>query len=139
MMNILAFEQKDALEQYDVNVFVRINILRFHQPTVAGKHELSRREVGGSCKRNIILAQGQRLIVDLGASLCFVELVSTQGDLLEKTASVKDHIEKGKDQYGTQTFDQHLTELYQKELITMEVAKAAATSPADFERNLQYQ
>ena len=57
----------------------------------------------------------------------------------EKTAHIKDHIEKGRDQYGTQTFDQHLAELYQKELITLETAKAAATSPADFERNLQYQ
>jgi twitching motility protein PilT len=57
----------------------------------------------------------------------------------EKTAHIKDHIEKGRDQYGTQTFDQHLAELYQKELISLETAKAAATSPADFERNLQYQ
>lgn len=57
----------------------------------------------------------------------------------EKTASIKDFIEKGRDQYGMQTFDQHLTELYQKDLVSLETAKAAATSPADFERNLQYQ
>jgi twitching motility protein PilT len=57
----------------------------------------------------------------------------------DKTAQIKDHIEKGRDQYGTQTFDQHLTDLYLSELISMEAAKAAATSPADFQRNLQYQ
>ena len=57
----------------------------------------------------------------------------------EKTAAIKDYIEKGRDQYGMQTFDQHLTELYLAELISLETAKAAATSPADFERNLQYQ
>lgn len=57
----------------------------------------------------------------------------------EKTASIKDYIEKGRDQYGMQTFDQHLTELFLAKLISLETAKAAATSPADFERNLQYQ
>ena len=56
----------------------------------------------------------------------------------EKTANIKDYIEKGREQYGMQTFDQHLTELYQKDLISLEAAKAAATSPADFERNLHY-
>jgi len=41
--------------------------------------------------------------------------------------------------YGMQTFDQCLTELFLKKLIDMETAKGAATSPADFERNLQFQ
>jgi twitching motility protein PilT len=57
----------------------------------------------------------------------------------EKTAAIKDYMEKGREQYGMQTFDQHLTELYLKELVSLETAKSAATSPADFERNLQYQ
>jgi twitching motility protein PilT len=38
-----------------------------------------------------------------------------------------------------QTFDQHLMELYQSGVLTLEVARGAATSPADFERNLQFQ
>ena len=57
----------------------------------------------------------------------------------EKTGEVRDHIAAGRIQYGMQTFDQHLTELYRGGLVTMEVAMAAATSPADFERNLQFQ
>ena len=57
----------------------------------------------------------------------------------EKTDTMKDFIEKGREMYGMQTFDQHLTELYRSEIITMDVAKHAATSPADFERNLQFQ
>ncbi len=57
----------------------------------------------------------------------------------EKTASIKDYLEKGREQYGMQTFDQHLTDLYLQELISIDTAKAAASSPADFERNLQYQ
>jgi twitching motility protein PilT len=57
----------------------------------------------------------------------------------EKTGEIRDHLAEGRVQYGMQTFDQHLMELYRNEAITLEVAKAAATSPADFERNLQFQ
>ncbi len=56
-----------------------------------------------------------------------------------KTDDIKDFIEKGREMYGMQTFDQHLTELYRANVISLEVAKHAATSPADFERNLQFQ
>ncbi len=57
----------------------------------------------------------------------------------DKTSDIRDHIAEGRTQYGMQTFDQHLMELYSKEHISLEVAKGAATSPADFERNLQFQ
>jgi twitching motility protein PilT len=57
----------------------------------------------------------------------------------DKTDSMKDFIEKGRELYGMQTFDQHLTELYKGGVIDMETAKSAATSPSDFERNLQFQ
>ena len=57
----------------------------------------------------------------------------------EKTDTMKDYMEKGRELYGMQTFDQHLTELYLNKIIDLETAKAAATSPADFERNLQFQ
>ena len=57
----------------------------------------------------------------------------------EKTDTMKDFIEKGREMYGMQTFDQHLTQLYVGNVITLDVAVHAATSPADFERNLQFQ
>jgi twitching motility protein PilT len=56
----------------------------------------------------------------------------------EKTGNIKDYVGKGREQYGMQTFDQHLADLYQKEMIDLETAKGAATSAADFERNLQF-
>ncbi len=56
----------------------------------------------------------------------------------EKTGAIKDHIATGRDQYGMQTFDQHLMDLFQAGIISMEIAKSTATSPADFERNLKY-
>jgi Tfp pilus assembly pilus retraction ATPase PilT len=37
-----------------------------------------------------------------------------------------------------QTFDQHLLGLFQQGLLKLEVAKAAATNPDDFERSLTY-
>jgi len=56
----------------------------------------------------------------------------------DMTSQLKDHIAAGRTQYGMQTFDQHLTDLYRRELISLDVARAAATSPADFVRNLEF-
>ncbi len=53
-----------------------------------------------------------------------------------KTHGMTDFIEKGYDQYGMQSFDQSLTQLYKQGLISLEVAKSAASNPADFERAL---
>ncbi len=55
-----------------------------------------------------------------------------------RTGELKDAIEKGRTTYGMQSFDQHLTELYRSNQITLEVAKAAASNPADFERALNF-
>jgi len=54
----------------------------------------------------------------------------------EKTFQMKEFIEKGYDQYGMQGFDQSLTQLYKAGVISLEVAKSAASNPADFERAL---
>jgi twitching motility protein PilT len=54
----------------------------------------------------------------------------------EKTGNIRDHLLSGTDQYGMQTFDQHLMDLYSRGIIDLETAKAAATSPADFQRNV---
>jgi twitching motility protein PilT len=46
---------------------------------------------------------------------------------------ISDLIEEGKDHYGSQTFDQHLTWLVQNDVVAFNVAKAAANNPADFD------
>ncbi len=56
----------------------------------------------------------------------------------DKEGSIKDFIATGRDQYGMQTFDQHLMELYRADIIDFETAKSAATSAADFERNVAF-
>jgi twitching motility protein PilT len=51
----------------------------------------------------------------------------------DRIAEIADLIAEGREQYGSQTFDQHLTDLFTQDIISYEVAKAAATNPADFE------
>ncbi len=75
-------------------------------------------------------ANGQGRVV-----ACEVMIVtSTIRDLIAAgtIAEIRDYIADGA-QYGMRTFDQHLTELVNGNEVTFEVAKAAATNPADFE------
>ena len=54
----------------------------------------------------------------------------------EKTNEIAAHMERGRDHYGMQTFDQHLLQLYHEGKLSLQVAKAAASSVGDFERSL---
>jgi twitching motility protein PilT len=56
-----------------------------------------------------------------------------------KIFMLKEYIEKGRELYKMQTFDQHLSDLYREGIINLETAKSAATSAADFERNLTFE
>jgi twitching motility protein PilT len=46
---------------------------------------------------------------------------------------IPDLIEEGRAVYGSQTFDQHLMELVESDLVAFDVAKAAANNPSDFD------
>jgi len=50
----------------------------------------------------------------------------------EKTRRIPEFIAAGKSQYGMQSFDQSLYELYKQRLITYEEARNASTNPQDF-------
>ncbi|MFN9575163.1 MAG: type IV pilus twitching motility protein PilT [Gemmatimonadota bacterium] len=50
-----------------------------------------------------------------------------------RLAEIRDFIADGRDQYGSQTFDQHLGDLVAKGVVLFETALAASTRPADFE------
>ena len=54
-----------------------------------------------------------------------------------RVGEIKDYIADGRDQYGMQTFDQHLIDLVEGGVVTFESAKSAATNPADFELKLK--
>jgi len=50
----------------------------------------------------------------------------------KRIGEIRDYIADGRDQYGMQTFDQHLADLVQERVVTFETAMAAATNPSDF-------
>jgi twitching motility protein PilT len=54
-----------------------------------------------------------------------------------RVGEIKDYIEEGRDQYGMQSFDQHLMELVDNDVVTFETAKATASNPSDFELKLK--
>src|SRR4051812_6951235 len=54
-----------------------------------------------------------------------------------RIGEIRDYIAEGRDQYGMQTFDQHLADLLQAGEVTFETAMAAATNPSDFELKMR--
>jgi twitching motility protein PilT len=54
-----------------------------------------------------------------------------------RTHEIRDMIAEGRDQYGSQTFDQHLAELVTSGAITFDVARVASTKPSDFELQMR--
>jgi twitching motility protein PilT len=55
----------------------------------------------------------------------------------DRTGQIREAIAEGRDQYGMQTFDQHLMELVQQGLVSYDVARSAATRPADFDLQMR--
>jgi twitching motility protein PilT len=51
----------------------------------------------------------------------------------DRTSSLHDYIKESREQYGMQTFDQHLMELVADDVVTYETALAAASNPSDFQ------
>ena len=56
-----------------------------------------------------------------------------------RIGEITDYLSKNTDIYGTQSFDQHLSQLYRSGVITLDTAKAATTNPSDFERALAFE
>jgi twitching motility protein PilT len=56
-----------------------------------------------------------------------------------RTSELPDYMREARDQYGTQTFDQHLVELVSDEVVTYEAALGTATDPAEFEQEVRAQ
>jgi twitching motility protein PilT len=53
--------------------------------------------------------------------------------LNQRVGEIREYMAEGRDQYGMQTFDQHLADLVAQNVVTFETALAASTRPADFE------
>ena len=72
--------------------------------------------------------QGRVLACEVMIVTSTIRDLIAEGNIVE----IRDYIADGA-QYGMRTFDQHLTELVNGNEVTFDVAKAAATNPADFE------
>jgi twitching motility protein PilT len=89
----------------------------------------------------------QRLLVQKNSDMMvpaveiLVATVTIQQQIIDpqKTIAIRDTISRGRSQYQMQTLDQHLTDLYNDDLITLETALTAATNPSDFQRALQFE
>jgi twitching motility protein PilT len=55
----------------------------------------------------------------------------------DRTSGLHDYIKESREQYGMQTFDQHLMDLVGEDVVTYETALAASTNPADFQLQLR--
>lgn len=89
---------------------------------------------GTVSQRLLRRADGQGRVVAMEIMVVTMTIAEMIKD--NRTGEVKDYIEKGREMYGSQSFDQHLIELFQAGVITMDTAKGAATNPADLERAL---
>jgi twitching motility protein PilT len=58
-------------------------------------------------------------------------------ELKEKTKLIRDAISQGTSQYGMQTFDQSIFQLYKRDLITLEEALRRASNPDEFRLKIQ--
>lgn len=95
---------------------------------------------------NLYATISQRLLktVDGKGRVAAQEIMITSPGIKEaindadNISEIYTYIEKGKRGVGTQSFDQHITDLYKAGKITLEEAKSNASSPEDFERNLMF-
>jgi twitching motility protein PilT len=83
----------------------------------------------------------QRLIptTDGKGRVAAVEVMRATGTIRDcikdpaRLDEIFDLVEEGREQYGTQSFDQHLMDLVRGGTVSFEVAKAAANNPTDFD------
>lgn len=90
---------------------------------VISQRLLPRKEEGGRCVAAEVLVGSRTVREFIEKSKAFSEIVKL--------------IEDGRDQYGMQTFDQALFDLYQAGVITPETALVNATSPRDLKLRIQ--
>jgi twitching motility protein PilT len=87
----------------------------------------------------------QRLLprADGHGRVAAVEILISTGEVRQlikdasRTAELHEYIQQARDEYGMQTFDQHLIDLVADEVVTYEAALAATTNPTAFEKQMR--
>ena len=81
-------------------------------------------------------ADGHGRVAALEVMIC----TGTIRDLIKdanRISEIRDYIREAREQYGMQTFDQHLTDLVSEGVVTYETALATSSNPADFELQMR--
>ena len=102
------------------------------------RHRLAENLKGTISQRLLPKAQGKGRVV-AAEVMVSTEAIKEYITDPDRTHEITDYLAKNRDVYGTQSFDQHLSELYKAGAITLDVAKAAASNPSDFERALSFE
>jgi twitching motility protein PilT len=102
------------------------------------RHRLAENLKGTISQRLLPKAQGKGRVV-AAEIMVSTEAIKEYITDPERTHEITDYLAKNRDVYGTQSFDQHLSELYKSGAVTLDVAKAAASNPSDFERALSFE
>jgi twitching motility protein PilT len=99
------------------------------------RHRLADILVATVSLRLVIDKSGENLIpvVEVMYATSTIKACIRDGHLDE----IEQHIEKGREEYDMQTFDQHLIQLCKDEIITLEEAKRVSSS-TDIERKIMY-
>ncbi len=74
------------------------------------------------------------------AALEILMCTGTARDMIRdasRTPELHEYIQESREQYGMQTFDQHLMDLVTGDVVTFETAMATASNPADFQLQLR--
>jgi twitching motility protein PilT len=74
------------------------------------------------------------------AALEVMIVTSSIRDLIldgERTPEIKEFIAEGREQYGMQTFDQHMMDLVADDAVDFDTAKTASSNPSDFELQMK--
>jgi twitching motility protein PilT len=99
------------------------------------RHRLSEILVATVSLRLVVDKSGENIlpVVEVMYSTSTIKACIREGHLDE----IEQHIEKGREEYDMQTFDQHLIQLCKDEIITLEEAKRVSSS-SDLERKIVY-
>jgi twitching motility protein PilT len=87
-------------------------------------------------QRLLARADGHGRVAAVEILICTGEvrkLIKDEG----RTPDLPEYISEARDEYGMQTFDQHLMDLVADEVVTYETALAASTDPTDFEKQMR--
>jgi twitching motility protein PilT len=74
------------------------------------------------------------------AALEVMQVTATIKDLIldpNRTTEIKEFIAEGREQYGMQTFDQHLMDLVQSDVVDYQTAVVNSSNPSDFELQMK--